>query len=64
MQTPVIITVFDKKMRNRGTTAVDYSRVDDVVGMIKETLEKKEWTHTVYIPPTENLFVFNLKNGQ
>jgi hypothetical protein len=63
-QTPLIITVFDKKKRSQRTTVVDYSRVDDVVAMIKETLEKKEWTYRIYCPPTETQFILTIKSEQ
>jgi hypothetical protein len=61
--TPVIISVFDKKLHNRGTTVIDYGQLEETITKIKEACQKNQWTYTQYVPPTLDLFIKNINES-
>lgn len=60
MTTPVIISVFDEKLHNLGTTVIDYDQLDSTILKIKEMCQANKWSYTSYVPPVLDLFINSL----
>lgn len=60
MQTPVIISVFDTKLRNIDTAVVDYNDIDATLEQIKKACEKNQWIWKLKVPTSSKLFIHNI----
>jgi hypothetical protein len=63
MTAPVIVTIYDAKMKVKKIGLIDYERLDLVIGQIREPCEKNQWTIRTQVPSSESMFIESIKEG-
>lgn len=60
IKTPAIFYVKDDKHHVISHTIVDYERIEEILGNIKDILERNHWHHEITVAPSERYFLSDL----